>query len=163
MIYKFLTGTTLAKIDTDGISRESCATTDKNYLEWLAAGNTPVPADVPTLAQVKAEQIHLVNQAADAAFDAITSPYPKQEVATWPNQYAEAWALQSDPAAYCPTLTAIAQQAGVTVPVLAASVLQKAAAYTQASGTIVGKRKKLTDQINSETTDTIDKVKGITW
>lgn len=142
---------------------ESCSVDAAEIQEWLAAGNIPIPADVPTLAQIKAEQIAKINQAADAAFDTITSPYPKQEVATWPNQYAEAWALQSDPTAYCPTLTAIATQVGTTVQLLAASVLQKAAAYTQASGAVVGKRKKLTDQINATSTDTPEKVKGITW
>lgn len=155
------------RIDTDWVIRLSdnaqVHPLNSDYLEWLADGNTPIPADIPTLAQVKAEQIHLINQSADAAFAVITSPYPKQEPDGWPNQYAEAWALQSDPNAYCPTLTAISIAAGINVSALATSVLQKAAAYNQAYGSIVGKRKKLTDQINATSTDTPEKVKGIAW
>lgn len=114
-----------------------------------------------SLAECKIAQTAKINQSADLSFSVITSPYPKQEVDTWPNQYAEAWALQSDPNAYTPTLSVIAFEYGIAVPVLATSVLQKAAAYTVASGQIIGKRKKLVDQINSATTNT--QVEAIVW
>ena len=45
MKYKFLTETTLAKIDDDGISRSSCSIENPEYLAWLSEGNTPEPAD----------------------------------------------------------------------------------------------------------------------
>jgi hypothetical protein len=45
MNYKYLTETTLAKIDDDGISRSSCSIENPEYLAWLAEGNTPEPAD----------------------------------------------------------------------------------------------------------------------
>jgi hypothetical protein len=114
-----------------------------------------------SLADTKLERIKYINQQADIAFNSITASYPKQEVSTWPNQYAEAWALQSDPAAYTPTLAAIALESNVTVTVLAGLVLQKAAAYTQASGLIVGKRKRLTDEINACLDNA--EVGAITW
>jgi hypothetical protein len=50
MIYKLLT-TNLegikiyARIDDDGISRQSCTEFDQAYLKWLEKGNTPEPAD----------------------------------------------------------------------------------------------------------------------
>lgn len=161
-MYKLKNSNAIIRIYDGAVIPKDAANTDyANYMEWLAEGNTPIPADVPTLAQVKAEQIAKINQSANAAFDVITSPYPQHEIATWPNQYAEAWALQSDPNAYTPTLTAIATQVGITASTLATSVLQKAAAYTQASGAVVGKRKKLTDQINAATTS--EQVNGIAW
>ena len=47
MTYKFLTETVVAQIDDDGVSRLSCSINDLPYQEWLAAGNTPLPADPP--------------------------------------------------------------------------------------------------------------------
>lgn len=133
----------------------------QEYIDWLAVGNTPLPADQPTLTDVKLAGIVYINRQADAAFGAITAGYPAQEVATWPNQYAEAWALQSDPLAYTPTLTSITTTYDVPVAALATSVLAKAAAYTVASGQIVGKRKKLHDQINACLTNS--EVEAVTW
>ena len=45
MNYKYLTSTTLAKIDDDGISRSSCSIENPEFQSWLAEGNTPEPAD----------------------------------------------------------------------------------------------------------------------
>lgn len=131
------------------------------HLKWVAAGNTPTPVDVPTLAQAKTEQIAKINQAADAAFDAATASYPRQEVDTWPNQYSEASALALNPLAATPTLTAIAAEAATTVDAIKAAVLLNAATYTQASGRIVGKRKRLTDQISSAATK--GAVSAVVW
>lgn len=162
-MWQFITEAELEKIEiVNGIETHECREIDDPIIiEWISAGNVPAPYKTPTLAQVKAEQIHLINQSADAAFAVITSPYPKQEPDGWPNQYAEAWALQSDPNAYCPTLTAISIAAEINVSALATSVLQKAAVYNQAYGSIVGKRKKLTDQVNAATTP--EEAKAWTW
>ncbi len=162
-MYKLIANSaSIIRISDDACIPPDPANTDYvEYLAWLALGNTPLPADVPTLEQAKAAQIVKINQAADKAFDAITAPYPRQEVDTWPNQYAEAWALQADPLAYTPTLTAIALAYNTTVPLLAASVLQKAAAYTVASGQIIGKRKLVADQINASTTNEL--AEAVTW
>ena len=107
----------------------------------------------PTLAEAKAAQIANINQAADAAFNSLLASYPKQEVDTWSYQYTEAQAYQLNALAATPTLSAIALAYGTTVPLLATSVLAKAATYTGTSGQVVGKRKKLTDQINAATTN----------
>jgi hypothetical protein len=61
MMYKFLTETTLAKIDDDGKSRMSCTTDNSEYQQWLAEGNTPIPAEVqsrwPAIQQIRDELI----------------------------------------------------------------------------------------------------------
>ena len=50
MIYKILTtneeGKTIyARIDDDGLCRLTCTEDHLPFLEWLAEGNTPEPAD----------------------------------------------------------------------------------------------------------------------
>jgi hypothetical protein len=115
----------------------------------------------PSLSEAKASRIKYINAEADKAFAQILAPYPAHEVSTWPNQYAEALALQSDPNANTPTLAGIALVSGETVAVIAAAVLTKAAAYTAASGQIVGKRKLKTTQIEDCLTNA--EVEAITW
>jgi len=118
----------------------------------------PLP---PSLSEAKASRIKYIKAEADKAFSQILAPYPAHEVSTWPNQYAEALALQSDPNANTPTLAGIALVSGETVAMLAAAVLTKAAAYTSVSGQIVGKRKLKTAQIESCVTNA--EVEAITW
>lgn len=113
------------------------------------------------LGDTQREQIQSVNDSAQEQLQAIASPYPLNEVDTWPNQYQEALAYTVNAGAVTPMLSAIAASAGVTVGELAASVLLKAAAYNSASGAIVGKRKALTNAILAATTPS--QVKTIVW
>lgn len=55
--YKFTDGSKSAvhRIDDDGISRSSCTIENPRFLEWLASGNTPEPADPPTVGQIIAD------------------------------------------------------------------------------------------------------------
>jgi len=53
MIYKLLHKTIdgvqiIARIDDDGLCRLTCTEEHQAYLEWLAEGNTPEPADEVT-------------------------------------------------------------------------------------------------------------------
>lgn len=116
---------------------------------------------VLSLQIAQTRQITKINASAQAALTALISSYPPEEVSTWPNQYTEAQAYTANPAALTPTLAAIATAAGLTVDQIAAVVLQKAAAYTTASGTIIGKRKLLTAQIQAA--NDVATVEGITW
>lgn len=51
--YKFTGIATLNKF-VDGALVGSYLDTDKNYLDWLAQGNTPLPADTPTAEELRA-------------------------------------------------------------------------------------------------------------
>lgn len=107
---------------------------------------TPPP---PTLAQAKNTQIAKIKNSCEQALQTIVAAYPSLEVATWPNQYAEAQAFTANNTAATPTLSAIAVASGQTVPALASSVISKASAYASTSGSAVGKRQALTAQINA--------------
>ena len=113
------------------------------------------------LTTTRAKKLKYVNAEADKHFNLILAPYPQHEINTWPNQYAEAWALKSDPLAYTPTLNSLALNYGKTVALLAQDVLAKAASYTVISGEIIGKRKKLTDQVMAATK--VAEMEAITW
>jgi hypothetical protein len=50
MIYKMLPKVEgeqqiYARIDDDGLCRVTCTEQNPEYLKWVAAGNTPLPAD----------------------------------------------------------------------------------------------------------------------
>ena len=113
------------------------------------------------LISTRANKLKYINAEADKRFNVILAPYPQFEINTWPNQYAEAWTLKSDPLAYTPTLNSLAFHYGKTVSILAQDVLAKAAAFTVVSGEIIGKRKKLAYQVMAATT--VAGIEAITW
>lgn len=65
MNYKLLNDAVVSKIDDDGVSSMSCSTENPEYLEWLAAGNTPAPADIeppfkPTVVSMRQARLALL-------------------------------------------------------------------------------------------------------
>lgn len=57
--------------DTGGM--ESASVEHQSYLDWLAEGNTPLPADIPTLAEARAAKKLEIN---DQAQKQILTKYP---------------------------------------------------------------------------------------
>lgn len=115
-----------------------------------------------TIAQAQAIQTQIINQAAQTALSVIVAAYPDLEIATWPQQYAEAQAYTANNTASTPLLSAIATASSDTVANLAANVMTLAANYQAASGAVIGKRIALTAQIMAVTTSVAD-VQAITW
>ena len=61
MTYKLTNTTTIIRIqDGASIPNDPRNADYANYLLWVAAGNTPTPVDVPTLAQDQVTQINLL-------------------------------------------------------------------------------------------------------
>lgn len=129
------------------------------YPNTMKPGIAPVIA--PTLAQAQAAQTATIITAAQAALQAVVAAYPDLEVATWPQQYAEAQAYTASSAAATPMLAAIATAASSTVAAMAAGVMAKASAYQAASGAAIGKRIALTGEIAAATT--VAAVQAVTW
>ncbi|MDR3736024.1 MAG: hypothetical protein P4L10_10875 [Acidobacteriaceae bacterium] len=125
----------------------------------LVAYTPPVIA--PTLAEAQATQTAQIIAAAQAALAAIVAAYPDLEVATWPQQYAEAQAYTASSTAPTPMLSAIATASGSTVAVMAQGVMAKASSYQAASGAVIGKRMALTGQIAAATT--VAAVQAVAW
>ncbi len=93
-----------------------------------------------------------IGRAAQAALTEVVAAYPDLEVATWPQQYAEAQAYTANNSVATPMLSAISNAAGLTIADLAANVIAKASAYQSASGAVVGKRIALQTKIAAATT-----------
>jgi hypothetical protein len=123
---------------------------------WVSRAETAAE-----LAAAQSAQIVAINTACGVALAAITAAYPDLEVATWPQQLADAAAYTANSSAATPMLSAIASASGQSVATLAAGVLAKSAAYQAASGTAIGKRLALTAQIQAATT--ISAVQAIGW
>jgi hypothetical protein len=113
------------------------------------------------LPELKAAKIVYINQKASEALAKITSSYPKDEIATWPNQYWDALSYIKNPLDNLVILPKIASESGIPLATLVNSVLTKAAAFNDLSATIIGKRKKLTDQVNAALTN--EAVEAIVW
>jgi hypothetical protein len=55
MSYQYLDENIVGKIDDDGVSRMSCSVENAEYQAWIAAGNTPDPADATPVMELKAK------------------------------------------------------------------------------------------------------------
>lgn len=101
------------------------------------------------VAAARAAKLRDINAACDRDIDAIRATYPETEVLSWPKQEAEARAMLADPAAHTPLLDAIAQDRGVDRAELASRVIEKSDAFAAFSGTAIGKRQRLEDQLEA--------------
>lgn len=114
-----------------------------------------------SLAQAKAAQVQVINDACQAALATITAPYPPSEALTWDQQLAEAQAYTANNSASTPMLSAICAASGKALAELAARVLALNAQFKAAVGAAIGKRQSLTAQIKAATT--VEEVQAIAW
>lgn len=103
----------------------------------------------PSLADQRAAALYRINTACEEAIEKLRVNYPGSEVISWRQQTQEADALDADPNAPTPLLTAIATTRGISTSELAKSVRAKAAAYAIASGKIIGQRQALEDMLEA--------------
>lgn len=115
---------------------------------------------IPTLEEVKSAKLSEINAAADRAIATLTATYPDREISTFDKQESEARAYAADATASTPLLSALATARGIPLPDLVERVLAKADAFAVASGSIIGRRQALEDQLDACTT--LEEVQGIT-
>ena len=117
----------------------------------------PYVPPVPTLEEVKTAKLSEINAAADRAIATLTATYPDREISTFDKQESEARAYAADPTASTPLLSALAQARGLELAELVRRVLIKADAFAVASGSIIGQRQALEDQLDAcETLEEVD-------
>lgn len=103
----------------------------------------------PTFDQVKAAKLIELATAFTSAMASIRAGYPADEIQSWDEQKAEAAAHASDSAAATPLLSAMAAARGITLADLVSRVLANAAAWSTASGALIGKRQAYEDQVDA--------------
>lgn len=127
----------------------ACAPADAVYL-----GAVELPAgDAARLARAKAAKLAELNDACDKAVAALASTYPEREIQSWLQQVKEAEALDADPEASAPLLSAIATARALPVAELASRVLAKMVAYAHASGALIGIRQAAEDMLELAETE----------
>lgn len=114
--------------------------------------------DIAVYQQNKIAEIN--SYANDELLNLIRS-YPELEINTWPQQYSESLAFNSNNSSPTPMLSAISKACGQSVEELVKEVLKKAELYEKASGKIIGKRILLADQVYSSSTSS--EIQSIKW
>lgn len=115
------------------------------YEEWLAEGNTPAPPDLALPAEVSV--LARLRQECDRRLAALKAGYPESEVLSWDKQEAEARAGGG------PLVSALAAARGLDEQELIRRILAKAEVFAVLSGTIIGQRQALEDQVRAGAVD----------
>lgn len=127
-----------ATVGYEGITAAGCA-----FFRLGIDDDASVEAAAPWLRNNKASQIR--GQGAYRLTN--LTPYLMEERDTWFVQKSEALALQADPLAVTPLLTAIANARGVDLVTLAALVLENVTLFERASGTVLGTQQRLLGEV----------------
>ena len=104
------------------------------------------------LLAAKSTKARVVLQGMDAFLAPRCCGYCDSEKASWPQQTAEAQALETDPDAAAPLVRAIAASRGMPVADLALRIRNNAATWMVLSGYAVGRKGALLDAIAAATT-----------
>lgn len=118
------------------------------------------------LLDLRAATLAAINDKAASLLRELSAAYPEGEVQSWAQQTREAEALALDADAPVPLLGAIARARALDVGELAARVRTKTAAYTQASGRIIGQRQALEAAlmaIDADAPDARARLAAICW
>lgn len=117
------------------------------YIEWLAAGGVPEPAD-PVQLSVE-QKLQLNNAAYEYATGLLTANYPQMEKDTWPTQDAESRAWLDTPAAPTPWIDRAAAVRGIERDEYLRRTLLKARQFVIMSAWLTGRRQGYEDAIRA--------------
>lgn len=115
--------------------------------DWRTQGAAAKAAD--DLAAAYADAKRRINAAYEAHINAILADYPLSETLSFEKQEKEARAWQADNAAATPYIDALLVERPLSKYELVARIINKADAFTWASGMATGKRQRLEDEINT--------------
>ncbi len=111
---------------------------------WNGAAQTP---GSPSVGQTKAAALARIDSAYAAEVKSMMQGCPLDEVASWPQQEAEARGWLTDATASTPFIDAAASARGIDKAALIHKIIAKASLFAPAHGQLTGKRQKLRDEI----------------
>lgn len=124
------------------------------------AGIRKVWIYAPNLQKAKTTKLSEINAACDEILNTAVNTYPQTEVLTFDQQATEADKyLSTGDEADAPLLAALAAGRGITLDELVQRVKAKTTAFTALSGTIIGQRQALEDQLDA--CETVEEVQLI--
>lgn len=133
---------------------EDC--TDEEFFSEMQ----PLPSSV----MLKANQLGINNSKFQTAMLEVVAGYPEKEISSWAKQEDEARAYQQNNSAATPLVDALAAARGIEKGILVSRIIAKADLFAQVSGTLIGKRQKLEDQLNALPNDaTAEEIEAIAW
>lgn len=107
----------------------------------------------PELEELKNRKLIAINALADTEINFIKASYPESEIDSWSTQEREAVEFTNDNTVETPILSVIGSQRGIEVSELAQKVLNNAASFKVYSGSIIGCRQKLENDVLAATTN----------
>ena len=158
---KFLVAVTMEENLIENFSKgqdKAIKLTEKSEQEFVTLReNTPQWAyEQQALADVKALRLKTLNAEFDALIaNALGEVVPQTEMLTWEAQERESNAfLNSNPRneSLAPTMVGIATARGVDLEILCQKCIEKSEKYRQFSATMIGKRQRFQDAIESAKT-----------
>lgn len=126
--------------------------------EWAAAHPAPPPPPLP-LAEVKDAKLQEINAGFEQTASQLVATYPQSELLTFDQQTQEAQSYLADPTAECPMLAPLAAARGITMEDLCQRVMAKHAAFSAATGLLMGQRQAMEDRL--ELAVTVEDVQAI--
>jgi hypothetical protein len=101
----------------------------------------------PTIESLIEAKLLSLKTSFETAMNTITSQYPASELLSWTKQETEARAWAADNATLTPLVDALATARNVGKADLVGRIIAKADAFAGFSGSLIGKRQKLEDQL----------------
>ena len=124
------------------------------------AGIRKVWIYTPNIQKAKTTKLSEINAACDEILNTAVNTYPQTEVLTFDQQATEADKyLSTGDEADAPLLAALAAGRGITLDELVQRVKAKTTAFTALSGSIIGQRQALEDQLDA--CETVEEVRLI--
>jgi hypothetical protein len=115
------------------------------------------PPIIPSLtlatikAEVTAEYVEkMIRKKGSMKLEAIKHPYTDSEAKTWSTQLAEALAYRASATASTPLIDTLSVSRGLTKPILVDKIMENAALFSAASGTVLGQQQKFLDRLKTE-------------